>query len=109
MARLRAPQHQERRLYTGSTNDLTRRLHEHQLGKTRYTRHAGPFELILTETYPTRLEARHRERYLKTGCGREELNRLLQSARESAEVASLDSADESAGRWFHPGAISSDG
>ena len=37
------------RLYTGSTNDLERRLSEHRRGKTRYTRYAGPFGLAYTE------------------------------------------------------------
>ena len=65
------------RLYTGSTNDLPRRIGEHDRGKGAYTRHAGPFELIHTEEYPTRLEARRRERFLKSGQGREELKRTL--------------------------------
>ena len=59
-----------KRLYTGSTNDLQRRLAEHQRGKTRYTRHAGPFELVYIEELQTRLEARQRERALKSGQGR---------------------------------------
>ena len=67
------------RLYTGSTNDLDRRLAEHQRGKTRYTRHAGPFTLVHTEKHPTRLDARKRERFLKSGQGREELVKLLVS------------------------------
>ncbi len=66
-----------RRLYTGSTNDLQRRLAEHARGKSAYSRHAGPFELIHTEEYPTGLAARRRERFLKSGQGREELERLL--------------------------------
>ena len=64
------------RLYTGSTNDLARRLAEHARGKSAYTRHAGPFELIHTEEFETRLEARGRERALKTGQGRAFLARL---------------------------------
>ena len=63
-----------RRLYTGSTNDLQRRLAEHQRGKTRYTRHGGPFELVHVEEFGTRLEARQRERALKSGQGRAYLN-----------------------------------
>jgi putative endonuclease len=73
------------RLYTGSTNDLDRRLEEHQRGKSRYVRHAGPFELVYTEEYGTRLEARRRELFLKSGRGRallkEELGPLAQLAR----------------------------
>jgi putative endonuclease len=73
------------RLYTGSTNDLARRLGEHQRGKNRYARHAGPFELVYTEEYETRLEARQRELFLKSGQGRallkQELGPLAQPVR----------------------------
>jgi putative endonuclease len=65
------------RLYTGSTNDLARRLQEHDRGKNAYTRNAGPFDLIYREECPSRLEARRRERYLKSGGGREFLKSQL--------------------------------
>ena len=65
------------RLYTGSTNDLQRRLAEHQRGKNRYTRYAGPFELVYSETHADRLEARRREWYLKSGKGRHFIQELL--------------------------------
>ena len=68
------------RLYTGSTNDLDRRLGEHERGKTAYTRYAGPFELVYSEDCDDRLSARRRERFLKSGQGREELGRLMGSA-----------------------------
>ncbi len=66
------------RLYTGSTNDLARRLNEHSRGHSKYTRYAGPFELIYKEEYKVRLEARRREIYLKTGPGRKDLKQLLE-------------------------------
>jgi putative endonuclease len=65
------------RLYTGSTNDLQRRLEEHQRGKSRYTRYAGPFELVYSEEHGTRLEARQRELFLKSGRGRALLKEKL--------------------------------
>ena len=65
------------RLYTGSTNDLERRMAEHRRGKTRYTRHTGPFALVYSEEHATRIDARRRERFLKSGQGREELATLL--------------------------------
>ena len=65
------------RLYTGSTNDLQRRLEEHQRGKNRYVRHAGPFELAYTEECGTHLEARRRELFLKSGKGRALLKEKL--------------------------------
>lgn len=63
--------------YNGSSNDLPRRLSEHRRGHTRSTRHKGPFEVVHVEEYPTEVEARSREKFLKTGRGREELKRIL--------------------------------
>ncbi|MPZ23972.1 MAG: GIY-YIG nuclease family protein [Dehalococcoidia bacterium] len=65
------------RLYTGSTNDLQRRLEEHNRGKSRYTRSAGPFELVYSEECDNRLAARRRELFLKSGRGREFLKGTL--------------------------------
>lgn len=65
------------RLYTGSTNNLGRRLHEHNSGQTKYTKIAGPFELAYKESYNTRIEVNRRERFLKTGKGREILKQIM--------------------------------
>jgi len=66
------------RLYTGYTNDLERRLEEHNSGKTKYTSYTGPYKLIYKETYTTRLEAARRERFLKSGKGRAFLKEVLE-------------------------------
>ncbi|MEX2007377.1 MAG: GIY-YIG nuclease family protein [Candidatus Levyibacteriota bacterium] len=65
------------RYHTGSTNDLTRRLGEHNSGHSKSTSLTRPFILIYKETYSTRLEARRRELFLKTGNGREFLKKTL--------------------------------
>ena len=65
------------RLYTGSTNNLKRRLVEHNTGQSKYTKLTRPFKLIYNEEYKTRLEARRRESFLKTGKGREFLKSLV--------------------------------
>ena len=65
------------RLYTGFTSDLNRRLAEHNSGHTKSIRYTGPYEIIYTEQYPTRLEASRREKVLKSGVGREELKKIL--------------------------------
>ena len=69
------------RLYTGSTNDLERRLIEHNGGHKGYTKYAGPFKLIYWEKYSTRSGAYKREMFLKTGRGREFIKDVL-GARE---------------------------
>ena len=65
------------RLYTGSTDDLSRRLKEHNSGKSKYTKSTRPFISVHFEEYITRLEARRRERFLKTGKGRELLKTII--------------------------------
>ena len=65
------------RRYVGSCQDLAARLHQHNTGQSKATRHGLPWELIHKEQLPTRSLAVRRERYFKTGRGREELDRLL--------------------------------
>ena len=65
------------RLYIGSTNDMERRLAEHQEGLSRWTRNRGPWELVHQEPFPTRSDAMRRERQLKSAQGRERLATLL--------------------------------
>ncbi len=60
-------------LYIGQTCDLERRLSEHQNGLASYTRNRGPWELQFTEQYSTRSEAVIREKFLKTGKEREQI------------------------------------
>jgi len=65
--------------YIGQTNDLERRLLEHndpQFVEGGYTRTRGPWKLIYQEIYKTRSEAMRREKELKSGKGRNELRRM---------------------------------
>jgi len=52
-------------LYIGSTNDLRRRLLEHNNGKVFSTKSRRPFELRYYEAYFNKDEARKREASLK--------------------------------------------
>ena len=52
-------------LYIGSTNDLRRRLKEHNSGSVRSTRSRITFELIYYEAYRSEKDARAREQNLK--------------------------------------------
>ena len=52
-------------LYIGSTNDLRRRLSEHNSGKVRSTMSRRPFELRYYEAYVSENNARKREWSLK--------------------------------------------
>ena len=53
-------------LYTGITNDLGRRMSEHETGQgARYTRGRGPFQLVYHEIRQNRGEASRREMEIK--------------------------------------------
>lgn len=54
-------------LYTGSTNDMEKRLYEHNHLKSgaHYTKIRRPVELIYTESFDTMSEARKREYVIK--------------------------------------------
>jgi putative endonuclease len=60
-----------KRVYIGMTNDLERRIKEHNNGKTKSTRFYRPWKVLFIESFSTRSEARYREKYLKSGVGRE--------------------------------------
>ena len=65
------------RFYTGHTANVAHRLGQHNEGITKSTRHERPWKLVHQEECATRAEAMRRERYWKTGTGREELRRLI--------------------------------
>ncbi|MCA6073473.1 GIY-YIG nuclease family protein [Fulvivirga sedimenti] len=65
----------DRRHYVGITKDIDKRVNEHNSGRTRSTKPYRPWVLIRVEQYPTRIEARNREKYLKSGCGKELIKR----------------------------------
>lgn len=52
-------------LYIGSTNDLKRRLEEHNNAEGRSTVARRPFELLYYEAYKDERDARKREKALK--------------------------------------------
>lgn len=55
----------DKELYFGSTNDLKRRLNEHNKGKVKSTQSRKPFDLVYYEAYKNENDARIRERNLK--------------------------------------------
>jgi putative endonuclease len=64
-------------LYVGMTNDLERRVKQHNNGLNKTTKPYRPFEIHLVDEYPSRVEARNREKFLKSGIGKEILKSLL--------------------------------
>ena len=63
-------------IYVGLTNNLKRRTSEHNLGRNKTTKPYSPFKLIFSEKYSSRQEVRIKEKYLKSGFGKELLKTL---------------------------------
>jgi len=63
-------------VYTGQTQNIMTRLIRHNAGKVISTKRYRPWNLMYTEEFVTRAEAMKREKFLKSGAGREYL-RLL--------------------------------
>jgi putative endonuclease len=59
--------------YVGYTADLQRRMVEHNHSGKGFTKSHRSWNILFTETYATKQEAMKRERYFKTGKGREEI------------------------------------
>lgn len=65
------------KLYVGCTNDLRKRVLEHNNGQSFSTKGRKPLQLIYYEAYPHRKDAEERERFFKTGWGRRYLKKAL--------------------------------
>jgi len=63
-------------IYVGLTDNLERRFNEHNSGFNKTTSPYKPFYLIYSEIFPTRVAARQREIYLKSGIGKEYLKTI---------------------------------
>ena len=57
--------------YVGMTEDVESRLKEHNTKKTKSTKAFTPYIILHIEEFDSRLSARKREKYLKSGSGRE--------------------------------------
>ena len=63
--------------YIGFTKDLKTRVKEHNNNKSRATKYSGPYNLVHYEAYKDKLDALHREIYLKSGYGRRTIKNML--------------------------------
>lgn len=64
-------------LYIGYTANLKRRFKEHNDGLSVSTKYKRPYELIFYEAFINRIDAKHREVYLKSGWGFKSIKTLL--------------------------------
>ena len=66
--------------YTGFTSNLIERFKSHNFLETKgYTLKFRPWKVIHVEFFPSKAEAMKREKYLKTGIGRDFIKNLIQN------------------------------
>ena len=65
------------RYYIGSTNDLERRVIEHNSGHTSYDRANKPFQLLFHQTYSSLKEARKIEKKIKKAKSKKLLEQII--------------------------------
>ena len=65
--------------YVGYTNNLVKRIEEHNKGKVASTKNRVPLKLIYWEGCLNQQEARRREKYLKTSWGKRFIKNRLKS------------------------------
>jgi putative endonuclease len=70
------------KIYIGYTSNIEQRIRSHnEIGKKGWTVKYRPWELIYTEEYKEKGEAMKRERWLKSGVGREYIRKEILKAK----------------------------
>lgn len=69
----------DHKYYIGSTNDLTRRLVEHNRGQNTSTKYRKPFKLKYQEEFANISEAKRREKIIKSYKGGNAFKNLFQN------------------------------
>ena len=66
--------------YIGYTSDLNKRIREHNSGKTKSLKHRLPLELLYSEEYESKRDAKAREVQIKSWKGGDAFKNLLISS-----------------------------
>jgi putative endonuclease len=75
----------DKKTYLGSTDNIERRLIEHNNGKNISTKYRRPLALIYNEEFNNLKDARIREKFLKTRKGRKELKIIFEKVKNIGE------------------------
>jgi putative endonuclease len=67
-------------LYVGFTADLKERIKRHRNGEVSSTKFRRPFKLLFYEAFYNKYDALAREKYLKSGYGKVQLNSILKNS-----------------------------
>lgn len=69
-----------KKTYVGHTNDLKRRVEEHNKGKNIFSKRYKPWIVLYNESQLSELEAIKREKYFKSAAGRRWMKKNLFNA-----------------------------
>jgi putative endonuclease len=69
----------DKKLYVGYTKDLKKRIMEHNRGQNFSTKSRRPLEPIFFEAFRNESDARAREKFFKTGWGRQYIKKVLKN------------------------------
>jgi putative endonuclease len=65
------------RTYTGVTDNVNKRLTEHNAGRVKSSQPYRPYKVIHVESFETLSEARQKEKYYKSTTGRRRLREMF--------------------------------
>lgn len=83
-------------MYVGSTNNLKRRIAEHNEGVVQSTKAYRPFRIVAYVAVETERKARELEKYFKTGSGKAILKKRILTIQTSEASVSTDEAPKGA-------------
>jgi putative endonuclease len=69
--------------YIGISSNLEWRLQQHNRGLSPFTRGKGPWEMVFSKEYPSRVAAQAREKEIKSWKSRELMKKYLELNRQS--------------------------
>ena len=73
----------KRKLYKGKTEDLKKRLDDHNNGRVTSTKSGKPWRLIYYQAFLNKTDAGREEIFLKTGKGRDRIKYALEETLNS--------------------------
>ena len=65
------------RTYTGVTDDVDKRLTDHNAGRVKSSSPYRPYKIVHLESFKTMSEARQKEKFYKSTIGRRKLKKMV--------------------------------